>query len=141
MRLRTFTATSVAAPFTGVARRIRSRVTNLAEPCHRHRDASRGVEHRQTYTHHWYLLSQTEIKIMREYACVYTAGVSAALCDISPSINPFCMMMHEARSANVARERSSGCGRDKRCPYKSFRQRIVKSWLSEHFNDSTRLDI
>lgn len=39
--------------------------------------------------------SQTETKVMR--VCI-----ASAACDISPSINPFCMMMHEAHSANVA---------------------------------------
>lgn len=118
-----FTATIVGGGFAyGVAKWILRRVTNRRDTVSSRCITRRGtpadvciVLHTRIHTPR-YLLSQTEIKIMRVYIA------ASAACDISLSINPFCMMMHEAHSANVARGHLSGCGRGERCPYKSFRQ-------------------
>ena len=90
-----FLATIVGGSFTyGIAKWILRRVTNRSTPCHR--DVSPADS-----THS---LLHTVIFIVangnKNNASVYTAS---AACDISPSINPFCMMMHEAHSANIGK--------------------------------------
>lgn len=99
-------------------------MTNRATPCHRHRDASRGTpaDRARTRMHGvLFAVANAKIKVARAKVRHNIAHMTSA-----HPINPFCMMMHEAHSANPPRE-DTHLGvetRRERCPFKSFRQHL-----------------